>query len=70
MKCQILFSGKNKKNVIDLSSAELAFRVAKVNEKHKLENTLRLGPIMYITISNQTDCHETWESDLAIASNP
>ena len=24
MKCQILYSGKNKKNVINLSSAELA----------------------------------------------
>ena len=30
MKCQILFSGKNKKNVVSLSSAELAQRVAKV----------------------------------------
>ena len=33
MKCQILFSGeKNKKN-INLSSAELALRVVKVNAK-------------------------------------
>ena len=32
MKCQILFSGKNKKNVINLSSAEFAQRVAKVNK--------------------------------------
>ena len=24
MKCQILFSGKNKKTIVDLSSAELA----------------------------------------------
>ena len=33
MKCQILFSGKNKKqtnNIINLSSAELAKRVVKV----------------------------------------
>ena len=30
MKCQILFSGKNKKNVINLSSAENAQRVVKV----------------------------------------
>ena len=30
MKCQILFSGKNKKNIIDLLSAELARRVVKV----------------------------------------
>ena len=30
MKFQILFSGKNKKNIISLSSAELAHRVVKV----------------------------------------
>ena len=31
MKCQFLFSGKNKKNITNLSSAELAQRVVKVN---------------------------------------
>ena len=31
MKRQILFSGKNKKNIISLSSAENAQRVVKVN---------------------------------------
>ena len=31
MKCQILFAGENKKNTINLSSAELAQRVVKVN---------------------------------------
>ena len=31
MKCQILFSGKNKKNINNLSSAELAQRAVKVN---------------------------------------
>ena len=30
MRCQILFSGKNKKIVISLASAELAERVVKV----------------------------------------
>ena len=30
MKCQSLFSGKNKKNIISLSSAELAHGVGKV----------------------------------------
>ena len=30
MKCQILFSGKNKKNITNLLSAELAKRVVKV----------------------------------------
>ena len=33
MKCQILFSGKNKKNNIILSSAENAQRVVKVKQK-------------------------------------
>ena len=32
MKCRILFSWKNKNNIINLSSAELAHRVVKVNE--------------------------------------
>ena len=32
MKCQILFSGKNKKNIISLSSAENAQRVVKVKK--------------------------------------
>ena len=32
MKCQILFSGKNKKNIINLPSAENAQRVVKVND--------------------------------------
>ena len=31
MKCEILFSGKNKKNVINLSSAETVQRVVYVN---------------------------------------
>ena len=30
MKCQILFSGKNKKNITNLSSAKLDQRVIKV----------------------------------------
>ena len=30
MKCQILFSGKNKKNIINLSSAEYVQRVVKI----------------------------------------
>ena len=33
MKCQILFSGKNKKNIINLSSVENAQRVVKVKEE-------------------------------------
>ena len=30
MKCQFMFSGKNKKNIVKLSSAELAKTVAKI----------------------------------------
>ena len=33
MKCKILFFGKNKKNTINLSSAENAQRLVKVNVK-------------------------------------
>ena len=33
MKCQILFSGKNKKNIISLSFAELAQSLIKLNSK-------------------------------------
>ena len=32
MKCQTLFSGKNKKNIINLPSTENAHRVVKVNQ--------------------------------------
>ena len=38
MKCQILFSGKNKKNIIYLSSAENAQRVVKA--KHSLTSAI------------------------------
>ena len=34
MECQILFTGKNKKNIINLSSAENALRVVKVKQKY------------------------------------
>ena len=37
MECQILFTGKNKKNIINLSFAENAHRVVKV----KLFDTIR-----------------------------
>ena len=33
MKCQILFSGKNKKNITNLSSGELAKGMVKVKSK-------------------------------------
>ena len=34
MKCQILFHGKNKKNITNLSSVENAQRVVKVNHTY------------------------------------
>ena len=39
MKCQILFFGKNKKNIINLSSAENAQRVVKVKDGKKLASS-------------------------------
>ena len=33
MQCQSLFSGKNKKNIINLSSAEFAQRMVKVKDR-------------------------------------
>ena len=37
MKCQSLFSGKNK-NITDLSSAEFAYRVVKIKYMINLQN--------------------------------
>ena len=36
MQCHILFSGKNKKNIINLSSAEFVQRVVKVNVLYRI----------------------------------
>ena len=40
MKCQSLFSGKNKKNIINLSSAELAQSVVMVNGQETVIGTI------------------------------
>ena len=51
MKCQIQFSGKNKKNIINLSSAENAQRVVKVKPlpNYERERTFhKLNPKMYV----------------------
>ena len=37
MRCQILFSGENKENIVNLSSAELVQRVVKVKETVVME---------------------------------
>ena len=47
MKCQILFSGKNKKNIISLSSAENAQRVVKVKKAEIRTNILELFLILF-----------------------
>ena len=39
MKCQNLFSGKNKKNIINLSSAELAERMAKFKCEYTIDGS-------------------------------
>ena len=48
MKCQILFSGKNKENITYLSPAELAQRVVKINsaraQNSKFTCSVRSGP--------------------------
>ena len=36
MKCRILFSGKNMKNIVNLLFAELAERVVKVNKGYHI----------------------------------
>ena len=41
MKCRILFSGKNKKNIINLLSAENAQRVVKVNNMARPRKVIR-----------------------------
>ena len=45
MKCQILFSGKNNKNIINLPSAENAQRVVKVKSHHDNEWMIMKGSV-------------------------
>ena len=56
MKCQILFSGKNKKNIINLSSAENAQRVVKVKVPRKpaSENVVCLCRLLNILANFST----------------
>ena len=55
MKCQILFSGKNKKNNIILSSAENAQRVVKVKlSKSQLVNFWeKMGDVIIFTLNKE-----------------
>ena len=55
MKCQILFSGKIKKNIINLSSAENAQSVVKV-KKYKLIRHPAVGnkPVQRVVVEEST----------------
>ena len=53
MKCQILFSGNNKKNIFNLSSAELAQRVVNV-KGHP-------GKSFFIIFHNNISCGNSLE---------
>ena len=50
MKYHILFSGKNKKNVTNLSTAELAQRVVKVKHHHMTQDCENMVAITYISL--------------------
>ena len=52
MQCQILSSGKNKKNIVSLSSAGLAQRVVKAKQEHSIKNMATLLP--------QDSMNESW----------
>ena len=49
MRCEILFSGKNKKNIINLSSGEFTRRVVKVKSFY-----LEVG--LHSAVSSTSDC--------------
>ena len=56
MKCQILFSGKNKKNIINLLSAENAQRVVKVNSLDSISNMRGVWLVFVITMFYRNAC--------------
>ena len=51
MKCQILFSGKNKKNIINLSSVEFVQKVIIVN-KHSVHKNILTFTVSKLVLSN------------------
>ena len=57
IKCQILFTGKNKKN-INLSSTELAHRMVKV----KIIKTLNTLPLLAIIVSQADNSVKHWQN--------
>ena len=57
MKYHILFSGKNKKNVTNLSSAELTQRVVKVKHHHMTQDCKNMVAITYISLHWKEERH-------------
>ena len=74
MKCQILFVWKNKKNIINLSSAENAQRVVKVNPVSETDSSIsafdtyidakRVTPVMANSVDPDKMAHEPTHLDL------
>ena len=62
MKCQILFSGKNKKNIINLSSAENAQRVVKVKIPSGMANSVDLDQhyVLGLHCLHMAFCQKLW----------
>ena len=55
MKCQILFSGKNKKNMINLTSAELIHKVETINPKSRKFNLSADNNLTYFSMNTGPD---------------
>ena len=78
MKCQVLFSGKNKKNIINLSSAENAQRVVKVKglryeQSHNVSNFKEVGgAYLLLCVVTPSLCppHFSCERDILIVIVP
>ena len=58
MKCQILFSGKNKKNIINLPSAENAQRVVKVKHTRPTDKVVKTQIFADMSFLNHSDLRE------------
>ena len=72
MKCQILFPGKNKKTVIDVSSAELVQRVVKVELRYtNISSEMWLWSLLWMTQPANVHCahllykHCPWRNHLS-----
>ena len=60
MKCQILFCGKDKKNIINFSSTELAHRMVKVKFKDQYVRCNEMpadSGVLFLTLINLDRCY-------------